>query len=79
MSSRKAWLIAKVASEGYCCIHGYLRLCKARDETPKAMAENIGMSPDTIWYHYRNPPACQKQMTCMAPIIQIIENEKKEA
>lgn len=78
MTSRKNWLSAKVASEGYCCLNGYLRLCKLRGETAEGMAKNIGMSPDTIWYHYRKLPTvngavCQKQMECMKPVIDIIE------
>lgn len=41
-----------VESEGYCCMHGYLRLCKARGETPDTMAEHMGVSPSTVKYHY---------------------------
>jgi len=76
-SYRTVWLAAKVASEGYCCVHGYLRLCRARGESPKDMAENIGNSPHTIWYNYRKLAAgtlhCQNQSDCMLPIIKEIE------
>jgi hypothetical protein len=84
MTSRKNWLSAKVSSEGYCCLNGYLRLCRLRGETVEGMAKNIGMSADTIWYHYRkldtelavpNAPVCMKQMDCMKPVIDIIESD----
>lgn len=83
MSSRKGWLIAKVNSEGYCCLNAYLRLCRARDETVKEMAKNINISPDALWYHYRKldsttrGPVCQRFSECMNPVITIIEDEKK--
>lgn len=83
MSSRKEWLIAKITSQEYCCLHGYLRLCRARGETVKDMAANIGMSQDTLWYHYRkldgtaNPPICMRVSDCMNPVITEIEDEKK--
>lgn len=78
MSSRKNWLIAKISSEGYCCLNAYLRLCKARGESVKDMAANIGMSPDALWYHYRkmegeNPPVCQRFSDCMDEVITGIE------
>lgn len=77
MTSRKNWLSAKIVSEGYCCLNGYLRLCRLRGENANGMAKNIGMSPDTIWYHYRkldrkNGPVCQKQTDCMGPVLEII-------
>ena len=82
MTSRSNWLTAKVVSEGYCCLHGYLRLCKARDEKVRDMAKNINISPDALWYHYRNTrhncgPVCQRFSDCMGSVIQIIEDEKK--
>jgi len=76
-SYRTVWLAAKVASEEYCCVHGYLRLCKARGETPKSMAENLGVSPHTIWYNYRKLFAgnltCAHHSDCMLPTIEEIE------
>lgn len=83
MSSRKQWLIAKVVSEGYCCLNAYLRLCRARGESVENMAKNIGMSPDAIWYHYRKLDAlvpgnqCQKWHECMEAIVAEIEHDKK--
>lgn len=73
---RKHWLIARIASEEYCCPHGYLRLCKARGETAKGMAENIGLSKNTIFYWYRrykeNRVHCARVQSClMGPILEI--------
>jgi len=73
-------LIAKAYSEEYCCLRGYLGLCQARGETPKQMAKFIGVSPHTIWYHYRRLEAgkieCQNQPYCLIPIIEEIKAEK---
>ena len=81
MTARNEWLVARIHAEGYCCLNGYLRLCRARDEPVPAMAENIGVSPDALWYHYRKlaegKRPCQKQSECMSTIIQEIEAEKK--
>lgn len=83
MTSRKHWLIAKVASEGYCCLRGYLVLCKERGETVQDMAKNIGISPDALWYHYRKfetaskPPGCMRQKDCLDSIIQELMLEKE--
>lgn len=70
---RKDNLAAKVASEGYCCINGYLRLCKARNEKVPDMAKWIGLHRYTIYYHYRelaaNRRPCMKQGDCMSPLI----------
>jgi len=75
--ARKKWLLDLIYSEGYCCLHGYLRLCKARNETVKDMAENIGLSKLALWYHYReyaqNRRPCTKKPDCMLPIILEIE------
>lgn len=74
-------LFAKIASEGYCCLHGYLRLCRARGETVPNMAEFIGMHRYTLYYHYRRLAAgkipCQKISFCMLPVITVIEAEPK--
>lgn len=64
---------AKIQSEGYCCIKGYLGLCKAREEKVPDMAENIGLSKHTIYYHIRKGAECQKQQTCMQQIIHEVE------
>lgn len=83
MTTRSTWLIAKVANEGYCCPNAYLRLCKARGESVQDMAKNIGMSPDTLWYHYRKfktvkgkPACCQKFVDCMDTVVKEIERGK---
>jgi hypothetical protein len=83
MSSRKTWLIVKVANEGYCCPNAYLRLCAARGESVKDMARNIGISPDALWYHYRKlrannaaSPVCQRFLDCMDTVVKEIENDK---
>jgi AcrR family transcriptional regulator len=82
MSSRKTWFIARIANEGYCCPNAYLRLCKARGENVRDMAKNIGMSADTIWYHYRKLKStnggfvCQRFRDCMDQVVQEIEDEK---
>ncbi len=62
---RKIYLIAKVTSEGYCCIPGYLRLCQVRGEKVPDMADNLNVSPDTIWYHIRKKEACKRYAACM--------------
>jgi hypothetical protein len=71
--TRKAWIIAKVASEGYCCMAGYLDLCKARGEAAPAMAKNLAVSKDTIYYHYRRDHKCQNYSDCMQDTIQEIK------
>lgn len=70
---------AKISTEGYCCMHGYLRLCKARGENVPDMAKWLGMHRFTLYYHYRrlknNQHPCQKLSTCLMPIIEVIEND----
>lgn len=77
----KKWLLNAVYSEGYCCLNGYLRLCKARGETVKGMAENIGFTKLAIWYHYRELNAgrrpCAGHCDCMDGLIKEIEGEIK--
>ena len=70
---RKKWLIAKITSEGYCCIPGYLRLCKARGESAVDMAKNLEISPDTVWYHQRKGESCKNYSDCMKDVIDEIE------
>lgn len=72
---RKTWFVAKVLSEGYCCIPGYLRLCKARGENVTEMAKNLNVSPDTIWYHQRKSEKCQGFSDCMGKQIEEIEKD----
>jgi len=79
--ARKKWLLDLIYSEGYCCLHGYLRLCRARDEAVKDMAENIGLSKLALWYHYRelkqNRRPCMQKSDCLLPIIEEIENASR--
>lgn len=79
--SRKDGLLAKIYSEGYCCLNGYLRLCKARGEKVRGMAENIEISTDALFHHYRRLEKgkipCQGFSDCLGPVIKEIENEKK--
>ena len=80
MTSRTDGLLAKIYSEGYCCLNGYLRLCKARGETASGMAENIGISPHTLWYHQRKLTqgklTCHKTPDCLDTVIVQIQAEK---
>ncbi len=75
-------LLPFVASEGYCCIHGYLRLCKARNEQQKEMADNAGLSLRTIKYAYQHlregRHECQRYSDCLSPIIKDIENSPSD-
>ena len=79
-NSRSHWLLAKIHSEEYCCLKGYLGLCAARNETAKNMAKNINISVDTIWYHYRQDRKgkinCQRLVECLSDTIEIIKAEK---
>jgi hypothetical protein len=76
---RQDKLAAKVSSEGYCCLHGYLRLCRARGENPRNMAEFMGLHRYTLYYHLRalkkGERPCQKYSSCMLPIIEEIEKK----
>jgi len=80
-SPRSHWLIAKIHSEEYCCLYGYLKLCKARGEKVVDMADNIGISPDALWYHYRRLEVgavqCSRLSNCMKPLIEEIKGEPK--
>lgn len=69
-------MMPKVASEDYCCIYGYLRLCRARGETRDSMAEFLGVSPETIKNHYRRLKTgehkCHRYGDCLGPVIEDI-------
>ena len=71
-------IFPKIASEGYCCIYGYLNLCRARGETKKSMASWLGVSFWTIKDHYkllrRGVHTCQKYSECLRPVIEDIHN-----
>lgn len=74
-------LFAKVASEEYCCMHGYFRLCKARGEKIAGMAENLDVSFWTMKYndqlYRRKKHPCMNYQGCMVPQIEEIEAEAK--
>lgn len=76
-------LESKALAEGYCCIFGYLRLCKARNERVKDMAKFINMGPNVIWRHYRLLKAgehmCKTRSDCLNGVIQTIEAENAAA
>lgn len=73
-------IYATIHSEGYCCLAGYLRLCRARGETVPAMAANFGISPHNLWHHYRRLEKeklkCQNFSDCLQPIIDEILLER---
>lgn len=63
-----------ILEEGYCCMYGYLRLCKHRGEHPSDMALYMGVASSTVRYHYtkiyedRKNHRCQGEYGCMAPL-----------
>lgn len=71
----------KVLSEGYCCLHGYVGLCRARGEKTKGMAENLAIPSRTIEHNCtqfkRGKLLCQRQSDCLLPIIATILQEAK--
>lgn len=73
-------LFKRIVNEGYCCIKGYLHLCKARGETPKSMGKFLQMSPGVIRYHYRldkaNPYKCQNHPECLQGVVSELKTEK---
>jgi hypothetical protein len=76
---RQIRLISYVYEEEYCCMAGYLNLCRARGERVVDMAENFSVSPLTIWSHYRKlalgKHVCKNKKGCLAPIISELEKE----
>lgn len=80
LTSRGKSVLAKIHSEGYCCLKGYLGLCRARGESAQGMAENLSISPDAIWHHYRRlkqgAHTCQGLKDCLQPVIDAIQNDK---
>lgn len=63
-----------VAEEGYCCMYGYLKLCKARGQKPDDMAKHMGVAGSTIRYHYtkifedKKNHRCKGGGDCMKPL-----------
>jgi hypothetical protein len=72
-------LEAKAIADGYCCLYGYLTLCRTRGERVKDMAANIDMGPTTIWHHLRriknNELTCPSHSDCLKPIIEEIKKD----
>lgn len=70
-------LLPKIFDEGYCCPNAYLRLCRARHETPKEMADSLGMTSRAIRYNYhllkQGKHPCQGRSDCMRGVIEEIE------
>jgi hypothetical protein len=66
-----------IYTEEYCCLAGYLGLCKARGETAVGMAEAAKVSPQTIWHHLRREKQglvkCKGRSDCMLPIIEDVK------
>lgn len=62
-----------IDSEGYCCMYGYLKLCKHRGERPDEMAAHMGVAGSTIRYHYtmlsinKKNHRCENGEGCMKP------------
>lgn len=57
------------ASEGYCCIRGYLTECAAEGKTPAEMAKYMGVARSTINYNYeRMREDCRSHRCPGAPI-----------
>jgi hypothetical protein len=51
--------------EGYCCMHGYLKLCKFRGQKPEDMAKHMGVASSTIRYHYTMLVLNKKNHRCL--------------
>ena len=81
MTARSEGLLAKIQSDGYCCLKGYLELCRARGQNSVDMGRFIGISEHTLWYHYRRLDAgkmtCKRFADCLQPVIKEIQDEKK--
>ena len=75
-------LEAKVASEGYCCVNGYLRLCKARGESTPAMADWLGLHRFRVYHYLREMKKgnckCMNRSDCLNSIIEEINQEKEK-
>lgn len=74
-------LLPKIASEGYCCEYGYLKLCRARGETRREMAGFLGVKFRLIkhWYSLlkKGKVECQCYSDCLRPVIEDIENSTR--
>lgn len=70
---------AKIASEGYCCVWGFLNLCKARGQTPSTMMPFLGLSRLTFYHHNRKLQnglyTCEGKPDCLKETIEQIRAE----
>jgi hypothetical protein len=78
MTKGRKVLLPKVYSEEYCCLWGYLTLCRERGETYREMAGFIGVPYEQIRKAYRflsrGKYACAKRGTlCLSPVIEDIQ------
>ena len=75
-------VMPKIASEGYCCIWGYLKLCRERGETKAEMAKFSGITFRSLKNHYsllkRGEHECQKYSTCLKSVIEELTEENAE-
>ena len=69
-------LLPKILNEGYCCLYGYVKLCQARNQTVKDMAEFLNVSPHLIWRQIRlikqGTQKCQGISQCDKALIEEI-------
>jgi len=74
-------LRAKTISEGYCCVWGFLALCRARNQSPASMMQHLGLSRLTFYYHDRKAQkggySCENRADCLKPVIGEITGETK--
>lgn len=67
---------AKIASEGYCCIWGYLKLCEVRGQKPSDMMPFLGLSRLTFYHHKRKLDngvySCERKPDCLREAIEQI-------
>jgi len=73
-------LAPKVYEEGYCCLYGYLTLCKARGESRKDMAFFLSIPKYVVRDGYnslhKGVHRCLKGEGCLEKVIQELENDK---
>jgi len=74
---------AKIASEGYCCVWGFLNLCKARGQTPSTMMPFLGLSRLTFYHHNRKLKnglySCEGKPDCLKDAIAEIRNSLQQS
>lgn len=62
----------------YCCMKGYLDLCKARGQTHFSMAVFLGVRRRTVTYHYQKLRAgeyvCPGGEGCLREVIEAISS-----